>query len=838
MLPRFLYGSYKRYKSDTEHFTQWLVETARKCGYEAESQSSSTNPQKKNKSSQTPSKNKVALRDFGALAQTIAESALDVPPAVLSIAKRAISSRKRCAAWFLGQTESMLENRTHAHFISVMEEVCELLERKARKSLDDSMLQPQIASKSEDDQSVGMWLNNQFAALAVEEPRELQETQPQARQIVEYEIEEYDDDEEEIFLSQMFFNAFCLFEDLHNMRAFIAQTWSEYRDGKIDLMNAAVVTDTALQLAKQLVQELVANWPEIQDDLTIQELVYVTACSARGKSSADQPDPGIPYNLEMADVADWCYLPTFILLVSFQDVLQPGEVPVYKKGYFGVYDSRAKRDKMTASQRFHEDKIILLQLLPDFSFLQRIKLKPPVEDEITRGVIDFVKNKKIPLWLSFAAQIFLDVHHELRYSNAKAFGDLRLSGLRIKKIIEEYWELSKSFPKPQFWPKEGESIIKHIHSTVEAWVLDDPILSLKTRGFPPNLVPEQEKHDLLRQHPVLCGLTMFHLNLRMQEIGLCLINQWYDVVQMAYLYNLVLQTGVTTLSWPDISSFISMHGEEHIFIGPKPNTAQESFKKLQIVTGISSASNFARDSRNRGRWHRPDGKSRLIQPTTAVANIFRDRYCAAGRTKISIENIDKLLDEISQSTSAKDNEVSGPILLRHKWTKSHRIATLQLLAAIKDALYVEEPKLLFNYFGMHKRCIELLRLIKAKEHPKFVQYFTEAYLPDETLIPNLVVLIHQIAQGSALAGHHSGLLPPDQPQGSRILFSCGEVMEEYLVTNGDVACKELKVFCKNKSLGDTPKAPQQEMKDAYWFGLEEAYDPKVFASLTTGILIA
>ena len=31
------------------------------------------------------------------------------------------------------------------------------------------------------------------------------------------------------------------------MRAFISQTWSEYRDKKIDLMNAAVVTDGALQ---------------------------------------------------------------------------------------------------------------------------------------------------------------------------------------------------------------------------------------------------------------------------------------------------------------------------------------------------------------------------------------------------------------------------------------------------------------------------------------------------------------------------------------------------------------------------------------------------------------
>lgn len=31
MLPKFLYGSYKRYNSDTDQFTEWLVETAEKC---------------------------------------------------------------------------------------------------------------------------------------------------------------------------------------------------------------------------------------------------------------------------------------------------------------------------------------------------------------------------------------------------------------------------------------------------------------------------------------------------------------------------------------------------------------------------------------------------------------------------------------------------------------------------------------------------------------------------------------------------------------------------------------------------------------------------------------
>lgn len=133
----------------------------------------------------------------------------------------------------------------------------------------------------------------------------------------------------------------------------------------------------------------------------------------------------------------------------------------------------------------------------------------------------------------------------------------------------------------------------------------------------------------------------------------------------------------------------------------------------------------------------PELDLELMESTTPVADMFKDRYTASGRSTMSLGNIDKLMEEISRSvTSGKEIEqssYSAPQLLRQKWNKLHWIGTLQLLAAIKDALYVEEPKLSFNYFGMHKRCIDILRLIRAKEHHKFLQYFTTGYMPDETL---------------------------------------------------------------------------------------------------------
>jgi hypothetical protein len=105
---------------------------------------------------------------------------------------------------------------------------------------------------------------------------------------------------------------------------------------------------------------------------------------------------------------------------------------------------------------------------------------------------------------------------------------------------------------------------------------------------------------------------------------------------------------------------------------------------------------------------------------------------------------------------------------------------------------------LFNFFGMHKRSVEILLLIKAKEHHKFVQYFTSAYMPDGSMISNKVLLVHHVARGSAQSGVHLGLgRGPGQSVVSRIVMSCADIMKEYLKKTGDAAGKELVVFCKN-----------------------------------------
>lgn len=181
--------------------------------------------------------------------------------------------------------------------------------------------------------------------------------------------------------------------------------------------------------------------------------------------------------------------------------------------------------------------------------------------------------------------------------------------------------ISKTHPQPPFWSKEGDDEIKDIHFTVGSWIIKDPFAEVRRRSMPGNSAPE--KHVLLSQHPILCGLFLFHLNIRMQSAGQQLITQWYDVQQLALLYNPVKVQTHKNLSWPDMEAFIEIHGKSHIFIGSRPKNAGESLNRLELATGMSSAARFARDSRNKECFHRPDGKNpRVLTPTTTISTMF------------------------------------------------------------------------------------------------------------------------------------------------------------------------------------------------------------------------
>ena len=184
-------------------------------------------------------------------------------------------------------------------------------------------------------------------------------------------------------------------------------------------------------------------------------------------------------------------------------------------------------------------------------------------------------------------------------------------------------------------------------------------------------------------------------------------------ISLAYLYNAVQKEGAIPLEWPDMDRIIDFHSEEHIFIGGKPKDVNESVRKLCLMMGYAPQSFAVKGRRVLENVVSMKGP-RSLEETTVVSKVFWDRYCNNGSVDLSIAKIETLLNEVAGSaTSGHRIKARTNDALKKKWQKTKTLSPLQLLATLCERLSNEEPLLMFNYFGMHKRCMDLLRLLKA-----------------------------------------------------------------------------------------------------------------------------
>jgi hypothetical protein len=123
--------------------------------------------------------------------------------------------------------------------------------------------------------------------------------------------------------------------------------------------------------------------------------------------------------MAMYDLADQILLPAYTIMVSLSDVVAPGEIPLYKPGHFGFCDLSTEWSQKSPHDKFQDDKLVLLEAFSGFSAIAKIGCF--AEDELIRGVREMAPGKKVPLWLTFTVQNFLDVQHVMGSQASRAF---------------------------------------------------------------------------------------------------------------------------------------------------------------------------------------------------------------------------------------------------------------------------------------------------------------------------------------------------------------------------------------------------------------------------------
>lgn len=798
MLPNFLYSTYKKYKDDTSIFIKWLADTAKKCGHAVkettESKSEGTSAktprltgkarkQAKQESSNKPdhvapnvpkeSRHLVDYEDLLPSAKAIAnfkDPTVKIPSEIIRAALRAVSARNRFTAYFrsktkAGENEMARDNDRHSYFIALMEEVLLTLQPCFAVSAGDATGEDRQPSSTLED------LENRFAILEVEEPVEqegddamgsaaLSPTQP----IYDLEIPKVEKDMEE----EKLFAIFCLFEDLGRLRTYLSRVWVEYKLGIVDLITASVTTNTAFQLAIRTQEELLVNYPQLGDYQNVLSTVMGLVAKDQGGDET--------LELEVDDhIAEWLFAPAHSLLDSFCDVLDSRQVPLMKRGHFGVYNPRTVRSKLNDVQKHQEDLVLLIELLPEFCFIAKYKIHLFATDELTRGLCKMALTTEIPVWLTFATTVFLDIHHFLREKVDKGFEELRTIGSHATSTLDKHFELSQGLRTPSTWPKQNQEILRMLAKEIQEFTLRDQIFPIKDRQYKKldsTFASESERFYLYKRQPILCGILAFKTILEMQHAGVSLCNAWGTVIYPAHLYNALRRKTKPIEPWPLMEQVISLHSESRVFIGAQPKTIGDCFKQVCLMLGYS-AEQYARNRRKLKPVISKNGP-RGLKDTSPLGELFRDGLANNGSMALTVLNVENLFNEQARDTALASNPQSKT--LRREWRTTRQLTSLQLLEALRASIPMELPKLKFNYFHMHEQSITLLRRLKTELDPDMRKFFGPMYLENESQLPFLGPYIIMAACGTEKVAEQLKI----DGAGSALLEKAGRVVEDFV----------------------------------------------------------
>jgi hypothetical protein len=235
----------------------------------------------------------------------------------------------------------------HAFFLNVLKNVRNIL--KARLRLDRArMPKPQATEE----------IFNLFEHLELEEPSAAFEQAPDNVPLRPEEpiyMAERPNDMEQSFF------AFALhLHDLSELRSEISTAWAGYKNGMHDLVAAAITTNTAVDLARSMTDDLKSTFAKHVGACGMLQIYHAAQCMVTGTSEAHKMLPGDDMNFATYKLAESLFYPAHQLLNAFCNVLKVMPTPEMKRGIYGFYKPESDRNRKSDREKFMEDKILLL----------------------------------------------------------------------------------------------------------------------------------------------------------------------------------------------------------------------------------------------------------------------------------------------------------------------------------------------------------------------------------------------------------------------------------------------------------------------------------------------
>ncbi len=661
--------------------------------------------------------------------------------------------RRQCGDWFKAKAETdILANDQHSYFVSVLEEALATLQ-PCHEIVTKKAPATSKSKASDDDVSDSLkQINNMFAHLQVEdtlsEDEEAQETTSTGGSLpVEPSTPrahiEFDDKEGE---GEFFFAIWSFMQDVLVVRIHVATIWHLYSVGKVELIQAASVTNLAVDLVRRAEADFEAElkrptkFPASKYPTgNLPFLIFTQHLPAENRGPLD---PAVRNVIVICgcEICDFLlYVPWAMARIYVEALKQsPVTYPTSNNGFrVQVPPHPCLHSRLSKSHMYHAKnpsqraQTEMNEILPDSLMISLMLRRGFIEDEIVHAARFLLENHKVCIWVSLAFQIQLDIQHLNKLHPIKAFDDLKSSFQVTKARVKEHGTWSKSLDF-EVWPKSKDTHVQWLNSEFAKWIEGsqeggcgkadgEEVMRRVAAGESYDEAFRTAKRiPLLELFPNTCGTMKTELQLEFHLLGVDLINETGHMKMLCHLYNAMRIISPDAPTWPDMELLIRIQGVAKIFIGGRPTTLEDVQKRFHLAMGLS-ARTFAKDSK--GRQYTKSKFQKREFERAPIQQLLLERWKGAETRKVDEaayalqellfnKEYQRRLKEDMHMSTASDFD---PFLLKLVPAQTKIVQTLSRLSL---ALTTEMPALAFDYFSFERKCFEMfLRLnqdVRAK----------------------------------------------------------------------------------------------------------------------------
>lgn len=346
-----------------------------------------------------------------------------------------------------------------------------------------------------------------------------------------------------------------------------------------------------------------------------------------------------------------------------------------------------------------------------------------IEDEILHAARHVLENHNVPLWVSLALQVQLDIQRLDSVAHLQTFDDLKKAYAVTTQRYKDHQEWSQSL-NCEIWEEGGQAHLASLAEQFGEWVKGskygkadcEEVRRRMAEGESLGKAASNSKRvPLLEYFPVTCGTMKTEMQLEWHVLGLRLANYTGHVLLLCHLYNALRIVHPEAPIWPDMELVIRNQGEDKIFIGGRPKTLEEAEKKVLLTLGMSTTS-FARDSRGT-RFNKSKAAQRELDKAPIARNLF-DRWLGQESRKHdeAAYELQQLLfstkyqQDLQHRLYAAEASASEFAGIRAKVIPLNT-KMVRTLANLSQGFMAEMPGFTFDYFSMERTCFEIYRKI-------------------------------------------------------------------------------------------------------------------------------